>query len=87
MAFAMDAAAPISEIAGQHLLANGRSVLCQGLAALIGVLLGGFVTKFIWCLGLNIRNRTTRPYVSSHARDLSEIAVAPACSSAWGYSC
>jgi L-rhamnose-H+ transport protein len=78
MAFALDAAAPISEIAKQHLLADGRSVLWQGLPGLICVLLGGFVTNFIWCLGLNIRNRTIHQYVSSHTRDLSEIAAAQA---------
>jgi L-rhamnose-H+ transport protein len=76
MAFALDAAAPISEIAKRHLLADGRSDIWQGLPGLICVLLGGFVTNFVWCMILNVRNRTMRQYVALRTRELAEIAAA-----------
>ena len=38
--------------------------LWQGLPVLVVVLLGGFTTNFIWCIFLNIRNRTGGQYFS-----------------------
>jgi L-rhamnose-H+ transport protein len=40
-------------------------VLWQGLPVLTVVLAGGFTTNFIWCLILNIRNRTGYQYFDS----------------------
>ena len=45
-----------------------RHVLWQGLPALIVILLGGFTTNFIWCVYLNLKNRTGYQYLSSTAR-------------------
>jgi L-rhamnose-H+ transport protein len=42
--------------------------LWQGLPVLVVVLVGGFTTNFIWCLILNIRNRTGCQYFSSKLR-------------------
>lgn len=46
-------------------LRHGTPVLWQGLPVLVVVLLGGFTTNFIWCVFLNIRNRTGRQYFVS----------------------
>ncbi len=61
MAYGLDAAAPISEISARY----GTSALWTGLPKLCIVLLGGFTTNFIWCVFLNIRNRTGRQYFSA----------------------
>ncbi len=62
-AFALDAGTPISDAAKAHLLAHGGSDIWQGLPVLIVVLLGGFTTNFLWCVGLNIRNKTGGEYL------------------------
>jgi L-rhamnose-H+ transport protein len=66
-AFGLDAAGPISDVAKAHLLAHGGSDIWAGLPSLIVVLLGGFTTNFLWCLGLNLRNKTGGEYVGRTA--------------------
>ena len=44
------------------------AALWQGLPVLVVVLAGGFTTNFIWCLILNIRNRTGYQYFESEIR-------------------
>ncbi len=62
--FALTAGSPINEAATKA----GTSTLWTGLPKLCVVLLGGFSTNFIWCLLLNIRNRTGYQYLASHVR-------------------
>jgi len=45
-----------------------KHTLWQGLPVLVVVLLGGFTTNFIWCLLLNIKNKTGYQYFSSTLR-------------------
>jgi L-rhamnose-H+ transport protein len=45
-------------------LAAGTSQLWSGLPKLVVVLLGGFTTNFIWCVMLNIKNRSAYQYLS-----------------------
>lgn len=53
---------------------------------LIVVLLGGFTTNFLWCLGLSIRNktggeysgRTSAPHMQSKTGDIAEISATEA---------
>src|SRR2546426_6033843 len=47
---------------------HGTPPLWQGLPVLVVVLLGGFTTNFIWCVALNIRNRTGYQYLNSEIR-------------------
>lgn len=56
--FGLDAGKPIKAITLDH----GTAQLWQGLPVLVVVLLGGFTTNFIWCVFLNIRNRTGGQY-------------------------
>jgi L-rhamnose-H+ transport protein len=63
-AYGLAAGDPIKEITLRH----GTPVLWQGLPVLVVVLLGGFTTNFIWCVILNLRNRTGYQYFSSQIR-------------------
>jgi L-rhamnose-H+ transport protein len=63
-AYGLAAGDPIKEITIQH----GTSPLWQGLPVLVVLLAGGFTTNFIWCVVLNLRNRTGYQYVSSQTR-------------------
>src|SRR5438552_13537658 len=63
-AYGLAAGDPIKALSVKY----GTSPIWQGLPALIVVLLGGFTTNFIWCLILNIRNRTGYQYFESEIR-------------------
>ncbi len=49
-------------------LAAGTNKIWTGLPALVVLLLGGFTTNFIWCLILNIKNKSGYQYLASHVR-------------------
>jgi len=63
-AYGLAAGDPIKALSVSH----GTSSIWQGLPALIVVLLGGFTTNFIWCVILNVRNRSGYQYFSSKVR-------------------
>jgi L-rhamnose-H+ transport protein len=63
-AYGLAAGDPIKQITLRH----GTPVLWQGLPVLVVVLVGGFTTNFIWCVALNIRNRTGYQYFNSEIR-------------------
>jgi L-rhamnose-H+ transport protein len=63
LSYGLAAGEPIKALTLRH----GTASLWQGLPVLVIVLLGGFTTNFIWCLSLNIRNRTGGQYFSSRA--------------------
>ncbi|SPE38940.1 RhaT l-rhamnose-proton symport 2 [Candidatus Sulfopaludibacter sp. SbA3] len=63
--YGLRAGDPIKALTLQH----GTSTLWQGLPVLVVVLLGGFTTNCIWCVILNIRNRTGYQYASPTSRD------------------
>jgi len=58
--FALTAGNPIGEASA----VAGTSTLWTGLPKLVVVLAGGFTTNFIWCVLLNLRNRTGYQYFS-----------------------
>lgn len=49
-------------------LAAGTRELWTGLPTLPVLLLGGFTTNFIWCVLLNIKNKTGYQYFASHVK-------------------
>ena len=57
-AYGLAAAEPIATLSAAH----GTSTLWTGLPKLCVVLLGGFTSNFIWCVLLNIKNRTGSQY-------------------------
>jgi L-rhamnose-H+ transport protein len=71
-AFGLDAGGPIANAARAHLLAHGGSDIWSGLPTLIVLLLGGFTTNFVWCLGLNVRNKTGGEYLGRTAASTQE---------------
>jgi L-rhamnose-H+ transport protein len=63
--FALTAGNPIGEAAK----AAGTATLWTGLPKLCVVLAGGFTTNCIWCVLLNIKNRSGYQYIASHVRE------------------
>jgi L-rhamnose-H+ transport protein len=63
-AYGLAAGDPVKEITVRH----GTPALWQGLPVLVVVLLGGFTTNVIWCVILNVRNKTGHQYFSSEIR-------------------
>ncbi len=63
--YGLAAGDPIKAITIEH----GTPVLWQGLPVLVIVLLGGFTTNFIWCVLLNIKNKTAYQYFSGAVRN------------------
>jgi L-rhamnose-H+ transport protein len=62
-AYGLAAGDPIKAITVQH----GTSGLWQGLPVLVVLLAGGFTTNFLWCVILNLRNRTGHQYFTASA--------------------
>jgi L-rhamnose-H+ transport protein len=59
MAFGIAAGKPIAQLAVEH----GVPSLWQNTPIFICILAGGFTTNFIWCVLLNIKNRTAKNYL------------------------
>jgi L-rhamnose-H+ transport protein len=72
-AFGLAAGRPIRTLTLQH----GTPELWQGLPVLVVVLIGGFTTNFIWCLGLNIKNKTGFQYFTANPLKYKAIAEEP----------
>jgi L-rhamnose-H+ transport protein len=63
-AYGLAAGDPIKAITLRH----GTKELWQGLPVLVVVLIGGFLTNFVWCLILLGRNKTGYQYFTPHIR-------------------
>ena len=62
--FGLTAGNPIAEAAKEA----GTDAIWSGLPKLIVVMFGGFTTNFIWCVALNIKNRSGYEYLAAHQR-------------------
>src|SRR5437879_4374241 len=71
-AYGLAAGDPIKSLTLKH----GTPVLWQGLPVLVVILIGGFTTNFIWCVTLNIRNKTGHQYFRSQSRSLDPVETA-----------
>jgi L-rhamnose-H+ transport protein len=67
MALAFAAGKPIAELA----LANRSPHIFQDLPVLIVTLAGGFTTNFLWCMLLNLKNKSAGDYVTGGAGTLA----------------
>jgi len=67
-AYALAAADPIRTLTLQH----GTAPLWQGLPVLVVLLVGGFLTNFVWCSVLHFRNKTGYQYFSMYSRSQTE---------------
>jgi L-rhamnose-H+ transport protein len=72
-AYGLAAGAPIKLLTLKH----GTPVLWQGLPVLVVVLIGGFTTNFVWCIALNLKNKTGFQYFSSNAEKYKAIENEP----------
>ena len=61
MAFGLEAAAPLAELSA----AAGTGAIWTGLPKLVVVLFGGFTSNALWCVALNLRNRTGGEYLAA----------------------
>jgi len=61
MAFGFAAGKPIAQL----VVERGVPSLWQNSPVLVVILTGGFTTNFIWCVFLNIKNRTVKDYLNS----------------------
>jgi L-rhamnose-H+ transport protein len=59
--FGIEAGKPMAEAA----VAQGMNPLFQNNVTYVVLLWGGLATNFLWCLGLNIRNRTFGDYTDN----------------------
>jgi len=73
MSYGFAAGKPIAELA----VRNGASDLWQNLPVLIIILAGGFATNFIWCIYLNIRNKTSGDYLKGEGQVAASENSAP----------
>ena len=67
MAFGISAGKPIAKLAVE----KGAAPLWQNSAVFVCILAGGFTTNFLWCAFLNVKNRTSRDYLSSGEASLA----------------
>jgi len=68
-AYGLAAGGPIELLTLRH----GTRALWQGLPVLVVVLIGGFTTNFLWCLALNLKNKTGFQYFTSNPERYREI--------------
>jgi L-rhamnose-H+ transport protein len=68
--YGLRAGDPIKALTLQH----GTTTLWQGLPVLVVVLLGGFTTNFIWCVVLNVRNKTGHEYLTNREAEPAPMA-------------
>jgi L-rhamnose-H+ transport protein len=74
--YGLQAGKPIRDLAEASLKAHGGSDLWQNLPVLVVVLWGGFTTNFIWCLILNLRNRSGHEYLNLRPSAVGEVSMA-----------
>ena len=75
-AYGLAAGKPIADLAKTQLVAHGSSDLWQNLPVLVVVLLGGFTTNFLWCVVLNLRNRSGHEYLNLRSSATAELSAA-----------
>jgi L-rhamnose-H+ transport protein len=63
-AYALAAGDPIRRLT----IARGTAALWQGLPVLTVLLVGGFLTNFVWCMVLHLRNHTGHQYFSAYTQ-------------------
>ena len=67
MAFAFVSGDPISKLA----VAKGTAPIFANMPVLVVVMLGGLTTNAVWCVFLNIRNKSARDYVNAAGAPLA----------------
>jgi len=81
MSFGLQGGATIEKLA----LATepATPIAWAGIPVLVVVLLGGFVVNGLWCIFLNVKNKTTGDYVKTSAPILANIVLAGVAGAIW----
>jgi L-rhamnose-H+ transport protein len=74
--YGLQAGKPLGLLAKASLASHGGSDLWQNLPVLVVILWGGFTTNFIWCVLLNIKNRTAHEYLNLRRSAVGEVSMA-----------
>ncbi len=74
-AYGLAAGKPLADLSKTALLREGGSELWQNLPVLVIVLWGGFTTNFIWCVILNIKNRSSHEYLNMRSSAVGEVSA------------
>lgn len=72
-ALGLDQGKPIAELTRERLVAAGNNDIWQGLPVLFVVMFGGFTTNFVWCVILNIKNRSGHEYLNLRRNILADV--------------
>ena len=75
-AYGLAAGKPLADLSKAALLREGGSDLWQNLPVLVIVLWGGFTTNFIWCVILNVKNRSSHEYLNMRPSAVGEVSAA-----------
>ena len=75
-AYGLAAGKPLADLSKAALLREGGSDLWQNLPVLVIVLWGGFTTNFLWCVILNIKNRSSHEYLNMRPSAVGEVSAA-----------
>jgi len=75
MSFGIAVGKPIAELAVRH----GAGQLWQNGPVFVIILAGGFATNFVWCVLLNLKNRTGRDYIDGRTASLPSNYFFSAC--------
>ena len=74
-AYGLAAGKPLAELTKDSLEKHGGSNLWQNLPVLVIVLWGGFTTNFIWCVILNLKNRSSHEYLNLRRTAVAEVGA------------
>jgi L-rhamnose-H+ transport protein len=74
--FGLQVGKPLGDLTKTSLLAHGGSDLWQNLPVIVVVLWGGFTTNFIWCVILNVKNRSAHEYLNLRRTAVAEVSMA-----------
>ncbi|MDI9400371.1 MAG: L-rhamnose/proton symporter RhaT [Limisphaerales bacterium] len=79
MAYGLNSGAEIQRLA----IVGGTSHVWQGMPVLVVVLLGGFTVNGIWCLALNLKNKTLGDYTNAKAPLVGNVIFAGIAGAIW----
>jgi L-rhamnose-H+ transport protein len=74
--YGLQAGKPLGALAKTALDTHGGSDLWQNLPILVVILWGGFTTNFVWCVILNVKNRSTHEYLNLRPSAVGEVSMA-----------
>jgi len=79
MSFGLNSGAEIQRLA----IAAGTSPVWQGMPVLVVVLLGGFTVNGIWCIALNVKNKTLGDYTNVKAPLIYNVVLSAIAGAIW----